>query len=255
VLPSELVVADARGVRSSTFCEPVNGSLGQCIFEHVYFARPDSMVFGQSVHETRLRLGRRLAREHPVEADVVVAIPDSGTAAALGFSLESGIPIDYGFIRNHYIGRTFIMPEDEQRTNGVDRKIAVVPGVVRGKRVVVVDDSIIRGTTSRRRMAALRNAGAREIHLRVSCPPTRHPCYFGIDFPSRTELIAAAHSVDEIRHFIGVDSLAYLSLEGLLSAFEHPADFCAGCFTGKYPMEVEEPHTKKALEQDQPLEV
>ena len=255
VMPGELVVVDAKGIRSSTFCEPITGPLGQCIFEHVYFARPDSVVFGQNVHETRLRLGRRLAKEHPVEADVVIPIPDSGNAATLGFSQESGIPMDYGFIRNHYVGRTFIMPEMEQRIDSVDLKLAVVPGVVRDKRIVVIDDSIIRGTTSRRRVAALRKAGAKEIHMRISCPPTRHPCSFGIDFPSRTELIAAQREIQEVRDFIGADSLAYLSLEGMLSVFEHPADYCVGCFTGKYPAETSEAHSKKVLEKIAATEV
>lgn len=248
VLPGELVVADARGIRSSSFCEPVAGSLGQCIFEHVYFARPDSMVFGQSVHEVRMRLGRRLAQEHPAQADIVVPVPDSGAAAALGYSLESGIPLDYGFIRNHYIGRTFIMPGVAERADSVDLKLAVVPGVVRGKRVVVVDDSLIRGTTSRRRIAALREAGATEVHLRISCPPTQHPCYFGIDFPSRDELVAAHRDIEAIRKFIGSDSLGYVSLNGLLSAVDHPTDFCTGCFSGKYPVSVTEEHHKNELE-------
>ncbi|MFH0908053.1 MAG: amidophosphoribosyltransferase [bacterium] len=248
VMPGELVVVDERGIRSSTFCEPVSGSLGQCIFEHVYFARPDSMVFGQSVHDSRVRLGRSLAQEHPVDADIVIAVPDSGNAAALGFSQASHIPLDYGFIRNHYIGRTFIMPSVDQRADSVDMKLAVVPGVVKGKRIVVVDDSVIRGTTSRRRINALREAGATEIHMRISCPPTRHPCYFGIDFPSRSELIAAEHSVEEIRKYIGADSLAYLCHDGLLRAVDHPADFCTGCFTGKYPVPVTEEHNKHELE-------
>ena len=255
VLPGEMVTVDAKGLRSTTFCEPVSGPLGQCIFEHVYFARPDSNLFGQSVHETRLKLGRRLAIEHPVDADIVIPVPDSGTAAALGYSQQSKIPMDYGFIRNHYIGRTFIMPEMEQRADSVDKKLAIVSGVVRDKRIVVVDDSIIRGTTSRRRVAALRKAGAREVHMRISCPPTRNPCFFGIDFPSRTELIAAQHQLDEIREFIGADSLAYLSMEGLLSAFDHPGDYCTGCFSGKYPTEIAEEPTKKALEKVGALEV
>lgn len=255
VLPGEIVIVDAKGIRSSTFCEPITGQLGQCIFEHVYFARPDSMIFGQYVHETRLRLGHRLAKEQPVQADIVIPIPDSGNAAALGFSQESGIPMNYGFIRNHYVGRTFIMPEMEQRANSADLKLAVVPGVVRDKRIVVIDDSIIRGTTSRRRVAALRRAGAKEIHMRISCPPTRHPCYFGIDFPSRKELIAAQREISEIKDFIGADSLAYLSLEGLLSAFDHPGDYCIGCFSGKYPAETAEAHTKKALEKAGAVEV
>ena len=248
VLPGELVVADARGIRSSSFCEPVAGSLGQCVFEHVYFARPDSMVFGQSVHEVRMRLGQRLAQEFPAQADLVTPIPDSGMSAALGYSLASGIPLDYGFIRNHYVGRTFIMPTQGERSDSVDMKLAVVPGVVRGKRVVVVDDSLIRGTTSRRRIMALREAGASEVHLRISWPPTRHPCHFGIDFPSRDELIAASRDVEEIRKFIGADSLGYVSLNGLLSCMDNPGDFCTGCFSGKYPVSVTDAHQKNELE-------
>lgn len=248
VLPGELVTVDEKGIRSTTFCEPISGSLGQCIFEHVYFARPDSTLFGQNVHDVRMQLGRNLAKESPVEADIVTPIPDSGSAAALGYSLASGIPLDYGFIRNHYIGRTFIMPTVGQRSDGVDMKLAVVPSVVRGKRVIVVDDSLIRGTTSRRRVRSLREAGAKEIHLRISCPPTRFPCFFGIDFPSRTELVAAENSIEEIRKFIGADSLAYLSLEGLRQSVDHPSDFCTGCFTGNYPYAVTGEHSKEALE-------
>ncbi len=248
VLPGELVVADARGIRGSTFCEPVSGSLGQCIFEHIYFARPDSMVFGQSVHEVRVRLGRQLAQEHPAMADLVTPIPDSGAAAALGYSQASGIPLDYGFIRNHYVGRTFIMPSQSQRVDSVDLKLAVVPGVVRGKRVVVVDDSLIRGTTSRRRIATLREAGATEVHVRISCPPTRHPCYFGIDFPSHAELVASSREVEEVRRFIGADSLGYVSLNGLRSAVDQPGDFCTGCFTGTYPVSTGDVHLKDELE-------
>jgi amidophosphoribosyltransferase len=248
VNPGELVTVDERGIRSTTYCEPVSGALGQCIFEHVYFSRPDSTVFGQSVHDSRVRLGRRLAQEHPVDADIVIPVPDSGNAAALGFSQASHIPLDYGFIRNHYIGRTFIMPSTDLRATSVDMKLAVVPGVVRGKKIVVVDDSLIRGTTSRRRINALRDAGAAEIHMRISCPPTRHPCFFGIDFPSRGELIAADHTVEDVCKFIGADSLGYLSHEGLLSAMDHPNDFCTGCFTGKYPVAVTEEMNKLDLE-------
>jgi amidophosphoribosyltransferase len=248
VLPGELVTVDEKGIRSTTFCEPISGSLGQCIFEHVYFARPDSTVFGQNVHDVRYKLGVNLAKESPVPADIVIPIPDSGSVAALGFSQESGIPLDYGFIRNHYVGRTFIMPTAGQRSDSADMKLAVVPGVVRGKRIVVVDDSLIRGTTSRRRVHSLREAGAKEIHLRISCPPTRHPCYFGIDFPSRTELVAAENSIEEIRKFIGADSLAYLSLDGLRASVEHPSDFCNGCFTGVYPYQVTGEHSKRSLE-------
>jgi amidophosphoribosyltransferase len=248
ILPGELVTVDARGIRGATYCEPLSGALGQCIFEHVYFARPDSVLFGQGVHEVRRTLGRRLAREQPVDADLVIPIPDSGTAAALGYSQESGIPLDYGFIRSHYVGRTFIMPGVDQRATSVDMKLAVVPSVVRGRRVVVVDDSLIRGTTARRRVSALREAGATEVHMRISCPPTRHPCYFGIDFPSRRELVAAERTVDEVRRFINADSLAYASIDGLLSAVDHPGDFCTGCFTGKYPLAPPTDQTKLDLE-------
>jgi amidophosphoribosyltransferase len=248
ILPGELVTVDQRGIRGATFCEPISGALGQCIFEHVYFARPDSVLFGQNVHEVRKALGRRLAREHPVDADIVVPIPDSGTAAALGYSQESGIHLDYGFIRSHYVGRTFIMPTVAQRTSSADMKLAVVPSVVRGRRVVVVDDSLIRGTTARRRVATLREAGAAEVHMRISCPPTRHPCFFGIDFPTRGELVAAERTVDEVRKFIGADSLAYTSIDGLLSVVDHPNDFCTGCFTGKYPVAPPGEQTKLDLE-------
>jgi amidophosphoribosyltransferase len=248
VLPGELVTVDEKGIRSTTFCEPISGSLGQCIFEHVYFARPDSTLFGQNVHDVRMKLGRNLAKEAPVDADIVIPIPDSGNVAALGYSQESGIRLDYGFIRNHYVGRTFIMPSAGQRSDSADMKLAVVPGVVRGQRIVVIDDSLIRGTTSRRRVHSLREAGAKEIHLRISCPPTRHPCYFGIDFPSRSELVAAENSIEEIRKFIGADTLAYLSLEGLRASVDHPSDFCNGCFTGTYPYTVTGQHTKHALE-------
>jgi amidophosphoribosyltransferase len=255
VLPGEMVVADGPTIRSSTFCEPVRTPLGQCIFEQVYFARPDSVLFGQSVHAIRLKLGRRLAEESPVEADAVIPIPDSGNSAALGFSLASGTPLDYGYIRNHYVGRTFIMPESDQRSGSVDLKLSLVHSVVAGRRVVVVDDSIVRGTTARRRVVALREAGAREVHVRVSCPPVRHPCFFGIDFPSRAELAAATHTIEEIRAFIGADTLAYLSVDGLLSAVDQPADYCCGCFTGRYPVEIGEEHTKLDLERISPLRV
>jgi amidophosphoribosyltransferase len=256
VLPGELVTVDAKGLQSTMFCEPAEDKLGQCIFEHIYFARPDSSVFGESVHEMRVRLGQRLAQEHPVEADFVTPIPDSGTPAALGYSQASGIPLDYGFIRNHYVGRTFIMPEVAQRATSVDKKLAVLPGVVKGKRVVVVDDSIVRGNTSQRRVEALRKAGAKEIHMRISCPPIRHPCYFGVDFPSREELIASERSEAEIKEHLDVDSLGYLSTEGLLACMGEPKDFCTGCFGGKYPVEVEDGLSKSVLEHHpQPISV
>jgi amidophosphoribosyltransferase len=248
VLPGELVVVDRTGLHSSIFAERVDEPLAQCVFEMVYFARPDSMVFGENVHKVRLQYGMRLSEEHPAEADIVIPIPDSGSSAALGFSRGSGIPLDYGFIRNHYVGRTFIMPEADGRAAGADMKLSVVPDVVKGKRVVVVDDSIVRGTTARRRVATLREAGAKEIHLRISCPPTAHPCFYGIDFPTREELIAGAKSIEEIRAFLGADSLGYLSVEGLLSPFRNPADFCRACFTGEYPVDISGAKGKRSLE-------
>lgn len=248
VEPGELVIADANGLRSTLFADPVGERQSQCVFEMVYFARPDSMVFGNNVHRIRQAYGVRLAEEFPVEADIVVPVPDSGNSAALGYSHHSGIPLDYGFMRNHYVGRTFIMPDAEDRSSGVDMKLTVLPDVVRDKRVVVVDDSIIRGTTARRRVASLREAGAMEIHVRISSPPCRHPCFFGIDFPTKEELIAGKDDVETIRDFIGADSLGYLSVEGLLSPFENHDDFCVACFTGNYPVDISQVGGKRALE-------
>jgi amidophosphoribosyltransferase len=227
--------------------------MAQCVFEHVYFARPDSQVFGQSVHAVRMKLGMRLAEEHPAEADLVISVPDSGNSAALGFSQKSGIPLDYGFMRNHYVGRTFIMPKADARARSVDMKLAVISDVVRGKRVVVVDDSIIRGTTSQRRVSALRAAGAREIHLRISCPPTTHPCFFGIDFATREELVAADRSVEQIRQVTGADSVGYLSIEGLLSPFSDAANYCTACFSGDYRVDISAVQGKDDLEQVAPM--
>lgn len=248
VHPGELIVCDQTGMRSSMFAEQAACRLAQCVFEMVYFARPDSVVFGHNVHGVRFKYGMQLAREHPVEADIVIAVPDSGNSAALGFSRDSGIPLDYGFIRNHYVGRTFIMPEANERAQGVDMKLAVLPEVVNGKRVVVVDDSIVRGTTARRRVTRLREAGAREIHVRISCPPSAHPCFYGIDFPTKQELIAGFNDVETIRNFLGADSLGYLSIEGLLSPFKNPNDFCTACFTGEYPVDISGVTDKRAHE-------
>ncbi len=255
VEPGELVVIDATGLHSSRFAdEDESCGASHCVFEHVYFARPDSLLFGHNVHGVRVKLGMRLAEEHPVDADVVIAVPDSGNSAALGYSRQSGIPLDFGFMRNHYVGRTFIMPEADQRARSVDMKLTVVDDVVRGKRVVVVDDSIIRGTTARRRVSALRAAGAREIHLRISCPPTMHPCFFGIDFATHAELIAANRSVEEIREYIGADSLGYLSVEGLLSPFgKQGGAYCTACFSGRYPLDISRMTGKDALERLTPL--
>jgi len=249
VEPGELVVVDSSGIHSSCFAEARPGHLAQCVFEMVYFARPDSRVFGSNVHQVRVHYGMKLAAEHPVKADVVIAVPDSGNSAALGFSRASNIPLDYGFIRNHYIGRTFIMPEVGARYESVDMKLAILPEVVKDRRVVVVDDSIVRGTTARRRVRSLRDAGAKEIHVRISSPPTAHPCYFGIDFPTREELSAGTRTVDEIRELIGADTLGYLSVDGLLSPFSNRDDYCTACFTGKYPVRIDDAGGKLGLEQ------
>lgn len=234
VLPGELVTVTASGMSSSMFCEK-RDRYAQCIFEHIYFAHPDSHLFGKNVHEVRMAYGRLLAREYPVEADMVIPIPDSGNSAALGYSRESGIPLDFGFIRNHYVGRTFIMPEDAQRRSSADLKLAVLPDVVKGKRIVAVDDSIVRGNTAAKRITLLREAGAREVHVRISCPPIQFPCFYGIDFPTRDELVASSRSVEEIRELMGADSLGYLSLDAMLNPFDNPQDFCTACFTGSYP--------------------
>jgi len=248
VCPGELVVADQAGLHSSTFADEGESRMAQCIFEVVYFARPDSQVFGKNVHSVRLQYGERLAKEHPVEADIVISVPDSGNSASLGFSRASGIPLDFGFIRNHYIGRTFIMPQADARASGVDMKLSVLSEVVKGKRVVVVDDSIVRGNTVRRRIACLREAGAREVHVRVSCPPVRNPCFYGIDFPTRDELIAGHKDVETIRDFIGADSLGFLSIEGLFLPFGGRNSFCDACFSGDYPTEITCMDGKEALE-------
>lgn len=250
VAPGELVCVDETGVHSDFFAEATTDRLAQCVFELVYFARPDSSVFGHNVHQTRVAYGMSLAKEHPARADIVIPVPDSGNSAAMGFSRASGIPLEMGFIRNHYVGRTFIMPESGQRSRGVDMKLAVLAEVVQGKSVVVVDDSIVRGTTSRRRVARLREVGAREVHVRIACPPTRHACFFGIDFPTRAELIAGEHDIEYIRDFIGADSLGYLSLEGLLAPLGEQGQnrFCQACFNGEYRVGIDAARRKLDLE-------
>ncbi|MCD8139690.1 MAG: amidophosphoribosyltransferase [Planctomycetaceae bacterium] len=244
--PGELVSVDAGGM-SSTRLNREGAGLSHCVFEIVYFARPDSRVFGHNVHEARVQYGATLADEHPVDADIVVAVPGSGNSAALGYARRSGIPYEMGFIRNHYVGRTFIMPGQDERASQVDKKLAAMPETVRGKRVVVVDDSIVRGTTMRRRVKALRAAGAKEVHLRIACPPVMHPCYYGIDFPTKKELLASDMSIEEIRQFMDADSIGYLSTEGLLGPFQNKRSYCIACFSGSYPMEKGEEH-KEILE-------
>jgi amidophosphoribosyltransferase len=211
----------------------------RCIFEHVYFARPDSQVFGDSVSQVRLKMGARLAREAPAAADVVVPVPDSGLFAALGYSRESGLPLEFGLIRNHYVGRTFIQPKQSIRNFGVKVKLNPVRELIAGKRVVLVDDSIVRGTTSQKIVRMVLDAGAAEVHVRISAPPTRHSCHYGIDTPTESELIASAHDIEEIRRFIGADSLAYLSVDGLLSSVSGPKDsYCNACWTGDYRVPI-----------------
>jgi len=243
VEPGEIVKLSREGFSSNRFAFPLSTP---CVFEHVYFARPDSNVFGRSVAASRQGFGRRLAREHPVEADVVIPVPDSGMYAALGFAEESAIPFAMGLVRNHYVGRTFIEPKQAIRHFGVKVKLNPVREVVEGKRVVMVDDSIVRGTTSRKIVRMLREAGAREVHVRISSPPTMNSCHYGIDTPTRTELIAANQSVEEIREYIEADSLGYLSVEGMLEAFGRPQQAtCTACFTGIYPVEIEEEEREK----------
>jgi len=241
VEPGEVLVADADGVRS---CKPFPPApAAHCVFEHVYFARPDSLVFGRTVLESRLRLGRQLALEAPAAVDLVCPVPDSGMGAALGFARESGLPFEWGLIRNHYVGRTFIQPRQGQRSVGVKIKLNPVRQVIEGRRVALIDDSIVRGTTSRKIVRMVREAGAREVHMRISSPPTTGPCYYGIDTPLKSELIASSHSVEEIRRFIEADSLAYLSHEGLLAAVDDEAGrrHCTACFSGRYPVAVTVP--------------
>ena len=237
VHPGEIVRVDSSGFHASRFTPKIPTSF--CIFEHVYFSRPDSVIFGRSVHQSRDNLGRRLAREAPADADIVVPVPDSGVAAAVGYSAESGLPFKFGLIRNHYVGRTFIEPEQSIRDFGVKLKLNPVRSLLEGQRVVLVDDSIVRGTTSRKIVRIMRQAGAREVHVRISCPPTMAPCFYGIDTPTQKELIAFNHSVEEIRQYLGADSLAYLSLEGLRGAVGDTRDeFCTACYTGNYPTKL-----------------
>lgn len=247
IAPGEIVVLDEAGVHSYTPYPPVSRAF--CIFEFIYFARPDSQIFGHNVYQIRKRLGARLAQEHPLQADLVMPFPDSGTYAALGYAAAMGLPFEMGVIRNHYVGRTFIQPSQSMRDFSVKVKLNPVKELLKGKRVVVVEDSIIRGTTSRTRIKTLREAGAREVSMVVSCPPHRFPCYYGIDFSSTGELIASHKSVAEIRDFLGLDYLGYLSLEGMLAATQmDPQGFCLACFTGQYPVELTGDFSKVCFE-------
>jgi amidophosphoribosyltransferase len=235
--PGEMLRISKAGLESIHFSPPKKHQY--CIFEHVYFSRPDSIVFSRSVNESREMLGRLLAREHPVEADMVVPVPDSGVPAAIGFALESKIPFRMGLIRNHYIGRTFIEPSQAIRNFGVKLKLNPVRSLIAGKRVVMVDDSLVRGTTSRKLVRMMREAGAKEVHMRISCPPTISPCYYGVDTPTKEELIASNNSPEDIRKFLGADSLGYLSLGGLRQAVsDQEGKFCTSCYTGVYPTDL-----------------
>jgi amidophosphoribosyltransferase len=245
--PGEILVIEESGISSiKTHC---GGKSSLCVFEFVYFARPDSVVEGASVHQARIRAGRFLAKEHPVDADIVVGVPDSGLDAAMGFAQESGIPYGVGFIKNRYVGRTFIQPAQGMRENSVKIKLNPIKEVVAGKRVVMIDDSIVRGTTCGHIVNLLREAGAKEVHVRISSPPFTNPCYFGTDIDSKNKLIACRMTLEEIREFIHADSLGYLSEENVLNIADHPScSFCSGCFTGNYPVEVPEEMPKDKFE-------
>ena len=235
VEPGEMIVINGEGLRSS---HPLKSERhAMCVFEHVYFSRPDSIIFGKSVNHSRHKMGQRLAIEQPADADIVVPVPDSGVAAAIGYSAESGLPFRLGLVRNHYVGRTFIEPEQRVRDFGVRLKLNPVRSILEGKSVILIDDSIVRGTTSRKIVRMVRDAGAKQVHIRISCPPTISPCFYGVDTPRQRELIAANKSIEEIRDFIGADSLVYLSLEGTKKACAEgeKTTYCTACYTGKYP--------------------
>jgi len=249
VNPGEVVVVDHTGIQS--LCLVTHPEPKQCIFEHIYFALPNSVVFGRSVYESRRKFGEILATESPVECDVVIAVPDSGVVAALGYAAKAGVPFQQGLIRSHYVGRTFIEPSQKIRDFGVKLKLSPVRGVLEGKRVVVVDDSIVRGTTSSKIVRLIKEAGAKEVHMRIACPPIVGSCYYGVDTPSKEELISNRMSVEEIREFIGSDSLAFLPLDTLKRLLEDDApNYCYACFSGKYPVQPEELKTSNLNEFD-----
>jgi amidophosphoribosyltransferase len=251
VEPGEIVRIDDHGLTSRRFDIPAP-ELAHCVFEHVYFANPASRIFGQNVHLGREAMGRQLAREAPVDADFVMPMPDSGRSAALGFHKESGIDFEEGIVPNRFVGRTFILPGQAERDRAVSIKLNIIPDVVAGKRIVIVEDSVVRGTTTRSKMRAMRRAGAKEIHLRVSCPPIRHPCFYGIDFPTSEELIAHNRTVDQVRQFLEVDSLAYLSMDGMLACMKRDkSNYCTACWSGQYKIPIDQPQTKFSFERDQ----
>jgi len=251
VEPGEIIEITAEGLKSFNFKseKSVKHKTAHCVFEHVYFARPDSVVFGKSVYSSRKKFGEQLAIESGIDADVVIPVPDSGVPSAIGYSQKSGIPFEFGIIRNHYIGRTFIQPAQSIRDIGVKIKLNPQPEILKGKRVIVIDDSLVRGTTSQKIIHLIRQAGAREVHLRIASPPTTGPCYYGVDTPQKSELIASNNSLEQIRDYIGADSLAYLSEKGMWQAINSgPENFCAACFNGDYPTSLEGVENKKIQE-------
>ncbi len=250
IAPGEMVVLENGTMCSYRIDSGKPAKRASCIFELIYFARPDSVVFGENVYQRRKNMGAELAKEAPVDADFCMPFPDSGVYAAVGYAQASGLPYENAMIRNHYVGRTFIQPSQDMRDFGVRIKLNPVKEMIRGKRIVIIEDSIVRGTTIRTRIKNLRELGARELHLRVSCPPIRHPCFYGIDFSSKGELIAANHSVEDIAEFIDLDSLHYLSEDGLLNAVDRDTGYCMACFRGDYPTQVEAGCRKACLEQD-----
>jgi amidophosphoribosyltransferase len=249
VAPGEIVTLNHDGLSSRMFVPAAQVKPAHCIFEHVYFADPSSDIFGQNVHAFRIAQGRQLARETHIDADLVIPVPNCARCAAIGYSEESGIPRGRGFTTSHYSGRSFILPDQFQRDMAVKMKLNVIRESVAGKRLIVVEDSVVRGTTTRGKMGALRKAGAKEIHLRIASPPIRNPCYYGIDFPDQKELIATNRTIEQIREYLEVDSLAYLSLEGMLACATHPAThYCTACFSGNYPIPITKPMNKHAME-------
>jgi amidophosphoribosyltransferase len=252
VEPGEIARLDKNGLSSRFFVQPGTVMPAHCIFEHIYFAKQNSTIFGENVHEFRKKLGKQLAIDRPADADVVIPVPDSGTSSAIGYAEQSKLPFDMGLVRSHYIGRTFISPDQKLRELEVKLKLAVVKEAVCGKRIVVVDDSIVRGTTTRGKIRTLRQAGAKQIHMRVSCPPIRFPCFYGIDFPTTEELLANNRNLEQIKDFLEVDSIGYQSLDGMLSCAALPKDhYCTACWSGKYPIPVDMASNKFAMERYQ----
>lgn len=252
VEPGEIVTLDKNGLSSRFFVKPGSVTPAHCMFEHVYFAKQSSEIFGENVHEVRKKCGVQLAKEYPVEADVVIPVPDSGTSAAIGYAEHSGIPFDMGFVRSHYVGRTFLAPTQDLRDMAVKLKLTVIKKVVKDKRVVVVDDSVVRGTTTRGKIGSLRQAGAKEIHLRIACPPVANPCFYGVDFPTKEELLASSRNMEQIREFLDVDSIGYLSVDGMLSCVSLPPDhYCTACWSGKYRIPVNSVVNKFSMERHQ----